>query len=197
MSDSSDKLLLDALQKIDAANSQDPRTTVFAGETLPRELAFSKCVYAWVQKLVPAPSASLLLAARGHTVRRWCIPRDEYPKTTKGYHAWRNALATYHADQLAEILVDIGYDAEAVSKVRALTTKDNWPENDEAAALEDADCLAFIEMKLVDYVDDWDENKMFRVLQGTLRKMTPKARQAIRTLPLGDRERALLDGVSV
>ncbi len=59
----------------------------------------------------------------------------------------------------------------------AFITKANWPAEPEACALEDADCLVFLETKLQNYVDEWEEEKILRVLQRTLRKMTLDARE--------------------
>ena len=58
--------------------------------------------------------------------------------------------------------------------------------------LEDADCLVFLETKLSDYIDDWQDTKTLRILQRTIRKMTPEARTRAFQLKLGDRERELL-----
>ena len=187
-----DRRFADAIDSLDAANREDPRTELVNGEAQPRELLFSKRVYDWVCKLVGDPSEELLLAARAHTIRRWMIPRDRFPKTTVGYHAWRNALAQFHAKEADAILRDGGYSEETVRTVRSFITKTNWPANREACALEDADCLVFLETKLQNYVDEWDESKALRIIRRTHAKMTPEARRRIAELDLGKRERELL-----
>ena len=50
----------------------------------------------------------------------------------------------------------------------------------------------FLETKLQNYVGEWEEEKTLRVLQGTLRKMTPDAREHALRLKLGERERELV-----
>ncbi len=145
-----------------------------------------------MRKLVDDPSEELLLAARAYTLRRWSIPRERYPRTTVGYHQWRDALAQFHAKEAEEILREVGYPADAIRRVKAFITKENWPAEPEACALEDADCLVFLETKLQNYVDEWEEEKTLRVLQRTLRKMTPDAREHALRLKLGERERDLL-----
>ncbi len=182
-----------AIAQIDAANAEDPRTEMVDGRAQPRELLFGQRVYEWVQRLVQDPSAELLLAARAHTLRRWVIPRDRYPKTTGGYHQWRDALAQFHADEAESILGAVGYPADVLRAVRDFITKANWPEDKEACALEDADCLVFLETKLSDYIDAWEERKTLRILRRTIRKMTPAARTMALDLELGDRERNLID----
>lgn len=187
-----DQRFANAIEQIDAANAEDPRTELVDGQPQPRELLFSQRVYDWVRQLIDDPSEELLLAARAHTIRRWEIPRDRYPKTTVGYHQWRDALAEFHADQTETILGATAYAPETIEKVRAFITKKNWPQDSEACALEDADCLVFLETKLQDYADEWEESRAQRILQRTFRKMTPDARARASKLKLGDRERELL-----
>ena len=181
-----------AIEKIDTANAGDPRTELVDGTPQPRELLFAQRVYEWVRKLVDDPSEELLLAARAHTLRRWLIPRDRYPKTTAGYHQWRDALAQFHADEAESILGAVGYSDAKIREIKGFITKKNWPGDPEACALEDADCLVFLETKLRDYMDAWEDSKAMRILEGTLRKMTPGGRACADQLKLGDRERELL-----
>ena len=183
----------EAIKRIDAANQEDPRTEIVHGQPEPRERLFAQRVYKWVQQLVKNPSEELLVAARAHTIRRWLIPRDRYPMTTVGYHQWRDALAQFHADETESILRAVDYPPEKIQTVREFITKKNWPENEEACALEDADCLVFLETKLAEYVDAWEESKAIRILQRTWRKMTPEGRTRALQLKLGERERELVD----
>ncbi len=185
----------EAIRRIDAANREDPRVDIVDGQTQPREYLFAKRVYECVESIAKEPSESLLLAARSHTLRRWAIPREKYPMTTVGYHQWRDTLARFHAEEAEKILRDVGYDEAMIKNVKAFITKDNWPTSREACVLEDADCLVFLETKLVNYVDEWDEEKAKRILERTFEKMTPDGRARVRQLALGDRERALLERV--
>ncbi len=182
----------EAIKKIDAANMEDPRSVIVDGRPQPRELLFAQRVYRWVEQLVEEPSEELLLAARAHTLRRWKIPRARYPMTTVGYHQWRNALAQFHADEAESILRAAGYPVEKIQKVREFITKENWPEDKEACVLEDADCLVFLDTKLLNYLDAWEESKTLRILRRTLRKMTPEGRTQAFQLELGEREKELV-----
>ena len=117
----------DAIERIDAANREDPRTELVDGEPRSRELLFAERGYEWVRKLVDNPSEELLLAARAHTLRRWLIPRDRYPKTTDGYHQWRNALARFHANEAESILGAVGYPTAKIRRINDRITRKNWP----------------------------------------------------------------------
>jgi hypothetical protein len=181
-----------ALDRIDAANAQDPRTDMVDGTAVPRELAFTRRVCDWVSRLSDHPSEALLLAARGHTLRRWQVPRDKYPKTTAGYRQWRRACAQFHADQTEGILRDAGYDDTTLARVRALITRQDWRHDAEGRVLEDADCLAFLELKLDSYLDEWAEDKTVDILKKTIAKMTPRAVGLATQLRLTPRSAGLL-----
>ncbi|MEE9293777.1 MAG: DUF4202 domain-containing protein [Phycisphaerae bacterium] len=187
-----DKRFAEAINRIDTANREDPRVEIVEGQPQARELLFAQRVYDWVPKLVDAPSEELLLAARAHTLRRWLIPRERYPKTTAGYHEWRQALAQFHAKEAEEILRQVGYPADVIRRIGAFITKENWPGDREAQALEDADCLVFLETKLQNYIDEWEEDKILRILRLTFGKMTPEAQKHALNLELADRERELV-----
>ncbi len=187
-----DERFSEAIKKIDAANQEDPRSEMVDGRPQPRELLFAQRVYRWVEQLAEDPSVELLLAARAHTLRRWRIPRDRYPMTTVGYHQWRNALAQFHAEEAESILRAVGYPANQIQSIREFITKKNWPENKEACVLEDADCLVFLETKLADYIDAWEDSKTLRILRRTIRKMTPEARTHAFQLKVAERERELV-----
>ena len=109
-----------------------------------------------------------------------------------GYHRWRDALAQFHAKGAEEIRREVGYPADAIRWLKAFITEENWPAEPEACALEDADCRVFLETKLQKYVREWEEEKTLRVLQRTLRKMTPDGREHALRLKLGERERKLM-----
>jgi len=182
----------EAIKKIDAANAEDPRTELVDGMPQPRELLFAQRVYEWVCKIVDDPSEELLLSARAHTLRRWMIARDQYPRNRAGYHKWRKALAQFHAKEAEAILQDVGYPDEIIQRVRDFVTRSNWPKDLEARTLEDADCLVFLETKLQDYIDSWDKDKAVQILKKSLWKMTPEGRALACQLNLGDREGELV-----
>ncbi len=186
------KRLESAIAAMDAVNAMDPQSAHWDDREGPRELLFTRCVYQWVSQLDRDPSETLLLAARAHTLSRWEVPRSAYPMNTPGYHEWRDACAAHHAKVAATILREQGYDHPIVDQVVALILKKNWPSDPQARTLEDADCLAFLEMKLVSYVDEWEADKAIKILRRTLRKMTPQARELAASIDLDPRAADLL-----
>lgn len=182
-----------ALIAIDAANRGDPNTLVVRGESRPKELAHAELVSEWVKRLRPQASEALQLAARAHHVRRWEIPRGEYPMDRAGYHRWRKALHAHHAEVLRGILEREGYDEETIGRATALVRKQGLGRDDEVQALEDALCLVFVETQLAELAGRLAPEKLVDVTRKTLRKMSPEAIRHAMQLPLDDASRALLE----
>jgi hypothetical protein len=193
-----------AIAAIDAANRDDPVSIRVRGTERPKEIAHAELATEWVTRLRPDASEELLLAARGHHLRRWTSPRDSYPAGRAGYLRWRRALHEQHARELGEILARCGYPPESVSRVQSLVRKEGLERpqrastraaeiDPEVQTLEDALCLVFLETQLDDiggHLDD--DDKLVAVLEKTARKMSSAGQAAAAALPLGDRGRRLL-----
>jgi hypothetical protein len=166
-----------AIEKIKNGLKEDPRIEDVGGTQGPRDLLFTERVAEWVGRLTPSPDDALLLAAWGHVLYRWRLPRESQPKTTAGYHKWRRAQSRLSADEVESILKKEGVSADVVAAVRALLLKTNFPADPNSQILEDADCLAFLELKLENYLPEWQGDKLVRILKGTWEKMSPRAQQ--------------------
>lgn len=191
-----DHRLQRAFDAIDARNRDDPNVIEVRGRTRRKELAHAELACEWIERLVNEPSEPLRLAARAHHLRRWTIPRSEYPTGRAGYHRWRKALQQRHADEVGAILDAEGYEEDVVARVRALVRKEGLGRGGDAEvqALEDALCLVFLETQLASTASKLDDpGKTLDVLRKTARKMTPRARELARGLALGADERALLE----
>ena len=181
-----------ALAAIDAANAGDPNQLIVRGAREPKEEVHARMVSDWVERLAPGASEALRLAARAHHVRRWEIPRADFPAGRAGYHRWRAALHEHHARVVGEILREVGYDAQTIGRVQELVQKRGLGRDPEVQVLEDSLCLVFLETQLAEFSLRTEEAKLVGVLRRTLRKMSPAARAHAGALPLGPRERALL-----
>jgi hypothetical protein len=185
--------LQQALDRFDAENARDPNLEIADGAGHPRELLYARRLTEWVLQLAPQASESLRLAARCQHLCRWKIPRDSHPRTRAGYLRWRNELQQFHARRSAEILRELGYGEETVERVRALNLKENFPADAESRVLEDALCLVFLEFQLADLAGKTAEDKMINAVQKAWQKMTPLAREKALALPLGEKERKLIE----
>jgi hypothetical protein len=174
-----------AVAAIDSVNRDDPNTVLVDGQPQPKELAHADRVTAWVRRLRPDAGELLLLAARGHHLRRWQSPRQSYPEGRAGYLRWRRDLSERQAAELGALLVACGYGTDDVERVRAIVRKRGLGHDDDVQALEDALCLTFLELQLAELADRTDEAKMIEILRKTMVKMSPQAIRLAGELPLG------------
>lgn len=182
-----------AIEKIDAANAQDPNQENLDGETFPKEILYSQRMTKWLEKLDPDASEALRLAARSQHICRWEIPRTEFPEGREGYHQWRTTLYQFHADKATEILQSVGYDEATIAQVQKLLMKKQLKLDPEVQMLEDVVCLVFLENYFADFSQKHDEEKIVHILRRTWKKMSSKGRDMAMTLDLSDEQKVLLD----
>lgn len=182
-----------ALRRFDEENFRDPNRLVVEGTEQPRELVYARWLSDWVLRLCPMASEELRLAARCQHICRWTIPRSQYPMTRTGYLQWREALKKFHASKAGEILREIGYPEEMVTRVQRLNLKKDFPKDPDVQVLEDALCLVFLERQLGELASKSEEGKVVNALQKSWGKMTPRAREIALGLSYGERERQLLE----
>ena len=182
-----------ALAAIDAANAGDPHTIVVRGRRRPKEQAHAELVSEWIAKLTPGASEALQLAGRAHHLRRWAIPRADYPEGREGYLRWRRALHDFHAEETAVILAQHGYAPEVIRRVSDLLHKRGLARGEpEAQVLEDALCLVFLETQYREIAERLTPEKLLDVTAKTLRKMSGRAVQLALELPLDARDVATI-----
>ena len=180
------------LARIDQLNSDDPARDVVDGVPQPRELVYAKRLTEWVLRLDPNASEALCIAARGQHVRRWTIPRSQYPMNRQGYLRWRETLKTFHAKTVADTMGQAGYDTTMIQRVTRLITKKDLAIDRETQTLEDALCLLFLETQFADLKQKTADEKMRDVLRKTWKKMSVQGRTEAKRLALGPEARAYL-----
>ncbi|MFT3851127.1 MAG: DUF4202 domain-containing protein [Ilumatobacteraceae bacterium] len=177
-----------AVEAIDAANSEDPNVVVVRGASEPLALAHGRLAVEWVERLVPDADDALRLAARAHHLRRWELPRADYPEGRAGYLRWRRDQKQRHARDVATLLRDAGY-GDVVGRVQALIRREHV---DGAQTVEDAACLVFLETQLSWTAERLEHDHMVDVIRKTAKKMSPAALALVADVPLTDAERSLL-----
>jgi Domain of unknown function (DUF4202) len=182
-----------ALAAFDRANAEDPNREVVDGVPRPRELVQAERLYAWVERLEPSASEPARLAARCQHIRRWEIPRSDYPKDRVGYLRWRTALGRFHADAAARILGEHGYERRTIDAVRIINLKQGLKTNPDTQLIEDALCLSFLEHEFEAFAAKHPEATVLGILRKTWQKMTPRGRTAALGLKLSGNARRLLD----
>lgn len=181
-----------AIAEIDRANMDDPNTEWLDGAPVPCGLAYGRRMTAWVERLCPDASQALRLAARAQHVRRWEIPRDQYPEGRDGYLRWRTHLKRHHARVAAGLLAEAGHDTETIERVRDLLRKRGVKSDPETQTLEDAACLVFLENGLGEFARKHDAEKIKGILRKTWTKMSEAGRREALKLDLPEEARALV-----
>jgi hypothetical protein len=181
-----------AFAAIDAANADDPNTIVVDGRRRPKEQAHAELMTRWVEALDPDPSDAQLLAARAHHVRRWTVPRSDFPEGRAGYLRWRTRLGRLHAELAAEIVADVGYPTDVTERVGEIITKKRLATDPQVQTHEDALCLVFLETQFADVASRLGPDKTVDVVAKTIAKMSPRGIEIAGGLVFGDDEAELL-----
>ena len=159
---------------IDAANTADPRIH----DSEPLALVQGRRAEEWVVRLDPEASDALRLAARAHHLRRWALPRSDYPEGRAGYLRWRRAQRERHARDLAAILDEARVDGSIAARATQIVTKRGLGSDPEVQTFEDAVSLTFLETELRPVLDRLDDDaKAAGIVAKTLAKMSAAGRE--------------------
>ncbi|MBI4510922.1 MAG: DUF4202 domain-containing protein [Deltaproteobacteria bacterium] len=172
----------EALSRFESAHREDPKTYAVGGSQVTWSLLYHERMGAWIEALAPDASESLRLAARCQHIRRWRIPRHEYPMDAAGYKRWRSTLGRFHADEAGRILEEVGYPVETIGRVKALLQKKGLKTDAEVQVLEDAICLVFLENEFSDFASKHDDAKVVDILRKTWGKMSTKGHETALSL---------------
>ncbi len=181
-----------ALKLIDETHAQDPKTIEVNGIEYPYELHYSQKMSSYLEKRNPAAPATLRLAIRAQHFRRWEVPRDTYPMTKVGYHAWRTYLKKRQAELASQICLDVGMSEEDAGRVAALIRKEDLKKDEDTQNLEDVACLVFLDDQFEEFEKQHDEDKIIRILQKTWGKMTDRGHALALEVPMSDRAKNLV-----
>lgn len=168
----------EVVKMMDAANSKDPNIETVDGKEWPKELLYSQRMTEMLERYKPEVDDVAKLAIRGQHIMRWKSPRSDYPMDRKGYHQWRTALYTFHANSVAELMEKAGYDEESLQRVRQAVGKKALKKNPDTQLLEDIAALVFIEHYMLAFAEkhpEYDEAKWIDIIRKTWRKMTADA----------------------
>jgi len=165
---------------MDAANSEDPNIEMADGKEWPKELLYSHRMSDMLERYKPMADDVAKLAIRGQHIQRWKSPRDAYPMNRKGYHQWRTQLYTFHADAVAALMTEAGYDEASLERVKKAVGKKALKSNEDTQLLEDVASLVFIEHYMLAFAEkhpEYDEDKWIDIIRKTWRKMSEDAHE--------------------
>ncbi len=161
-----------AFAAIDAANAADPTRE----DGLPAALLYGQRMTVELERLFPRASEALKIAARGQHIERWRLSRKDYPDGKEGYLAWRREQARRHAARVAGIMLDAGYDAEAVAAAEKMLRKEGIKRDPDVQALEDVICFVFLRWYFASFAAARDHAEVLDIVQKAARKMSAVGR---------------------
>lgn len=163
-----------AIALFDAANAEDPNLD----DGQPKELMYARRMTEMLGRFVPQADEVAQLAVRAQHIRRWTVPRSNYPLGKPGYFAWRTGLYRFHADTAGELMHRAGYDEATIARVKAAVGKQDIKSNADTQVLEDVSSLVFIEHYMLGFAGqhaDYSEEKWLGIIRKTWKKMSPAA----------------------
>lgn len=163
------------LDAIDTANAADPDKS----EGEPAALLYGRRMSAELDRLFPAASDLLCIAARGQHIERWTSPRTDYPEGREGYLTWRRDLGAFHARRVGEIMASAGYGAEAIAHAGHMLRKEGIKRDADVQALEDVICFVFLRWYFLPFAEGRDAEELGRIVAKTARKMSPEGRARV------------------
>lgn len=181
-----------AIALFDQANAEDPARERVGEHAQPAALVYARRMTDRLERFAPEASEPLRLAIRSQHIRRWAIPRSEFPEGRTGYRRWRTAQAAAHADTAGALLAQAGYGPDVVTRVQQLLRKERLATDPDTQALEDVACLVFLEHYAPAFARGHDEVMLLRVLGKTWRKMSDRGRTAAQQLDLAPEVRDLV-----
>ncbi len=166
-----------AVYLFEYSDSEDPRPG--AQPDVTRTLQFHRSLAGWIDALAPDASEELRLAGRCLHIRRWMIDRRAYASGVEGYRTWRARLRPHHAGEAAGLLRGVGYSKAEIDRVKDLVQKLYLGSDPETQILEDAACLAAIEVELVVLLNDHPAAKVESIVERIWAKMSPPGRALV------------------
>lgn len=163
-----------AIALFDAANAQDPNRE----EGQPKELLYAQRMTEMLGRFAPAAGEVAQLAVRAQHIRRWTVPRSNYPLGKPGYFAWRTGLYRFHAETAGELMRQAGYDEATIAQVMAAVGKQEIKSNPDTQLLEDVTSLVFLEHYMLGFAGqhaEYSEQKWLDIIRKTWKKMSAAA----------------------
>ncbi|KAK2628392.1 hypothetical protein QTJ16_001495 [Diplocarpon rosae] len=181
-----------AISLIDDAHALDPNTTIVNGVSIPYELHYAQKMSHYLALRAPSASPILQVAVRAQHLRRWEVPRSEYPMNKPGYLTWRSFLKKRQAQIASEICTRCNFAAEEAEGVARLIRKEDLKKNEETQILEDVACLVFLDDQFEAFEKEHDEKKIVDILRKTWGKMSERGHELALEIPMSESSKELI-----
>lgn len=167
---------------IDAVNGEDPNSERAENKEWPKESLYSQRMSGMLARFKPDADELLKIAVHGQHIQRWKSPRNDYPMGKQGYHQWRTHLYTFHAESVASLMIQAGYDNIALDRVKNAVSKKSIKKNPDSQLVEDIAGLVFIEHYMLAFAEkhpEYSQEKWTDMISKTWKKMSTDAHQFV------------------
>ncbi|WP_413699842.1 DUF4202 domain-containing protein [Psychromonas sp. KJ10-10] len=170
------------IRLIDDINSEDPNLELVETKQWPKERLYSQRMTDMLARFKPEASDLLKIAVRGQHIQRWKSLRSDYPLGKQGYYQWRTNLYTFHANSVAELMLEAGYCLDDIEQVKNAVGKKAIKRNADSQLVEDIASLVFIEHYMLAFAmkhPEYTEEKWIGIILKTWNKMSEEAHQFV------------------
>ena len=183
---------IEVISAIDNINRQDPRIEMYKGEEFPKEYLYSLRMSQMLEVYDKDADELLKIAAHGQHIKRWIIPRSDYPMDRKGYLTWRTQLKLMHGSLLREIMQSHNYSEQDIEQVADMVIKKKLKTDESTKKLEDVVCLVFLQYYFEDFASQHPTEKVLDILRKTWNKMSAKGKELAMELNLSENSKNLI-----
>lgn len=162
------------------------------GKPLPKEYLYSLRMSEMLETYEKSADELLIIATRGQHIKRWAIPRSDYPMDRKGYLTWRTQLKFMHGSLLRNIMQKYDYTPQEIDSVVGMVTKKKLKTDEPTRKLEDVACLVFLQYYFQDFATLHPQKKVLDILRKTWAKMSVKGRRLAVELDLSASSKKLI-----
>jgi len=167
-----------ALTLIDDINKQDPKNEIIDGNSMPCALIYGQRMSDILLDFSPQAPLSLQIASRAQHIKRWSVPRTQYPLGRTGYLAWRKSLGVMHADLAMEIAAQVHCSQEDITAIGKMLRKEQLKRDPLVQTLEDVACLVFLSFYFTSFCEKHSPEKIISIVQKTWKKMSQAGQEA-------------------
>lgn len=184
--------LTQALLMIDEINKQDPTMDLIEGIPTPTALVYGQRMSQTLLTFMPQAPLSLQIASRAQHIKRWSVPRADYPLGRTGYLAWRKGLGVMHADVAMDIAKQVHCSDDDINAIGKMIRKEQLKRDPLVQTLEDVACLVFLSFYFTAFCEKHAPEKIISIVQKTWKKMSDSGHEAALKLPFTPAQSQLL-----
>jgi hypothetical protein len=191
-----EELYYRACAAIESAHSDDAASVIEDGKTFPAEVLYGRRMLSMLEMVQPVSSYMLKIAAQCQHLKRWGVPRADYPYDRRGYHQWRRVVMEYQLQQTAEILTKVGVEKQDILEINDALRNQGNKDHINGQTIMDTACLVFLKWHLEPFAAKHEQSKVSDILKKTMRKMSNHGVSLVKSLELPEKAREILEQVN-